>query len=442
MPMIKSTDDGPGEEVLVGDAERTSQTSSSTSGYVEASTLARNQNSEVRRSLAANTNTAPEILYFLAEDAHPEVRRAIANNPASPRQADIVLAGDSQASVRLDLARKISRLAPDLSRHEKAQLETLTLEALGLLAADVLPRVRQVIAEELKTLDNVPAEMMLLLARDVELVVAAPVLEYSPLLDDDSLLEIINSSPVQGALSAISRRQGLAAPLCDGIVANNDTEAVAELLANPSAQIREETLDELIDRASSRKPWHRPLVLRPELSKSAVDRIARFVSSSLISGLQDANLLSAAMAEAVSDRVGDRLTEDEGDDAADGAAGADDEPTERDAAQDVAALFDEDGLSDENICERIDQNDRDFAIHALSHLTEIEFAEIQNFLHTGSAIDVVAICWHAGVSMRTAIEYQIKVARMPTNDVIYAKTGIDYPRSPAALKRRLEQFLA
>ena len=425
-----------------------------------------------------------------------------------------MLAGDSQASVRLDLARKISRLAPDLSRHEKTQLETLTLEALGLLAADVLPRVRQVIAEELKTLDNVPAEMMLLLARDVELVVAAPVLEYSPLLDDDSLLEIINSSPVQGALSAISRRQGLAAPLCDGIVANNDTEAVAELLervrhrqnqkgdsqgsqkviqamldddslleiinsspvqgalsaisrrqglaaplcdgivanndteavaellANPSAQIREETLDELIDRASSRKPWHRPLVLRPELSKSAVDRIARFVSSSLISGLQDANLLSAAMAEAVSDRVGDRLTEDEGDDAADGAAGADDEPTERDAAQDVAALFDEDGLSDENICERIDQNDRDFAIHALSHLTEIEFAEIQNFLHTGSAIDVVAICWHAGVSMRTAIEYQIKVARIPTNDVIYAKNGIDYPRSPAALKRRLEQFLA
>ena len=58
MPMIKSTDDGSGEEVLVGDAERTSQTSSSTSGYVEASTLARNQNSEVRRSLAANTNTA------------------------------------------------------------------------------------------------------------------------------------------------------------------------------------------------------------------------------------------------------------------------------------------------------------------------------------------------------------------------------------------------
>jgi hypothetical protein len=146
----------------------------STSDYVEASTLARDEGSEVRRSLAANTDTAPEILYFLAEDAHPEVRRAIANNPASPRQADIVLAGDSQASVRLDLARKISRLAPDLSRHEKTQLETLTLEALGLLAADVLPRVRQIIAEELKTLDNVPAEMMLLLARDVELVVAAP----------------------------------------------------------------------------------------------------------------------------------------------------------------------------------------------------------------------------------------------------------------------------
>ena len=183
------------------------------------------------------------------------------------------------------------------------------------------------------------------------------------------------------------------------------------------------------------------MVLRPELSKSAVDRISQFESSSLIRGLKDANLPSPAMAEAVSDRVGDRLTEDEGDDTADGTPNEDDEPTERDAAQEVAALFDEDGLTDETICERIDQNDRDFAIHALSNLTEIEFAEIQNFLHTGSAIDVVAICWHAGVSMRTAIEYQIKVARIPTSEVIYAKNGIDYPRSPAALKRRLEQFL-
>lgn len=400
---------------------------------------ARDQDSEVRKSLAENRETAPEILYFLAEDAHPEVRRAIANNPSTPRKADILLAGDPQEAVRLDLARKIGRLAPDLNRTERTHLEKLTLEALALLAADVLPRIRQIIAEEIKTLDNMPPEMMLALARDVEIIVSAPVLECSPLLDDDALLEIINSAPVQGALSAISRRQGLAAPLCHAIAETDEIEAVTALLSNPSAQIREETLNELIDRAAPRKPWHRPLALRPDLSKPAVDRIFRFISTSLISSLKEANILSPAMATAVAERVGDRLTvdDDSNQEISDESVG-----DESDVEDLLAELHDQGRLNDEIICAHIDQNDRAFAVGALSLLTEIGGTVVEEILHSETAVDVIAICWHADLAMRTAIEYQIKIARLPTRDIIYAKNGIDYPRSPAEMKRRLNRYMS
>jgi len=54
-------------------------------------------------------------------------------------------------------------------------------------------RVRQILAEEIKALDCVPKEVVRRLARDVEKV-AAPILEFSPLLSDADLIEILTTA--------------------------------------------------------------------------------------------------------------------------------------------------------------------------------------------------------------------------------------------------------
>ena len=41
----------------------------------------------MRRELASNRTTKPEVLYFLAEDKSSDVRRKIAANVKTPRQA-------------------------------------------------------------------------------------------------------------------------------------------------------------------------------------------------------------------------------------------------------------------------------------------------------------------------------------------------------------------
>ena len=118
--------------------------------------------------------------------------------------------------------------------------------------------------------------------QDAELTVCAPILEYSPLLNDDGLLEIMALGPVQGALTAISSRENLAPQASDAVSLNGNSEAIAQLLANPSAQIREDTLDRIVDNAPEQPTWQDSLVHRDDLSHRALRHAARFITSSLL----------------------------------------------------------------------------------------------------------------------------------------------------------------
>ncbi|MEE8544595.1 MAG: DUF2336 domain-containing protein [Alphaproteobacteria bacterium] len=395
--------------------------------YEESKHLARSAEVAARGALASRQGTRPEILYYLAEDASPEVRRGVAANPATPPQADVMLARDEDDEVRCDLARKIARLVPELDEGERLKLRELTIEILEILAQDQLPRVRQILAEELKHSSGAPRHVIQRLARDIELVVAAPILEYSPLLSDADLLEIIESDPVQGALNAISRRQGVGTSVADAIVESYDEAAVAGLLANPSAQIREETLDRIIDRAPDVEPWHEPLARWPELSVRAMRRIAGFVASSLVNVLIEEHELDEATAAELTRAVRRRLNED-------------DEAGAGDGGERARRAFEEGTLDDELICRELDEGGRDFVKQGLALKAELPLSVVARILGSGSAKAVTALAWRAGLGMRTAMRLQSGLARIPPREMINARDGVDYPLAPDEMDWQLEYF--
>ncbi len=411
--------------------DRSGGEGSATVAYGQAKQHARHPDAEVRRQLAARDGARggapPEILYYLAADVSPIVRRAIAANANTPRQADRLLAEDVDDEVRCALARKIGRLVPQLSDEEKDQLQRLTLEIVDILAHDQLPRVRQLVAEEIKHCARVPKRIIHDLARDVALIVAAPVLEYSPLLGDDDLLEIIASGPVRGSLSAISRRPLVREPVVDAIAAADDRDAIAALLANPSAQIREETLDSIIDRAPEVESWHRPLVERPSLSVRTICRIANFVALALLRVLEERHDLPPEAAEEVSGAVARRLEE----------SGV--ESNAR-PARDAEAEFAAGTLDDECLLAAVDRGDREFAVKALALGADIPLKIVRKVLAAQSAKAVTALAWAAGFSMRTAIQIQLRVAKIAPKAVLNAKGGVDYPLTPDELKMHVELF--
>jgi len=398
--------------------------------YEESKRLSQSGRVKERRRAASHTELRPELLYFLAQDADPTVRSAVAANQATPVQADMLLARDGDGEVRQDLARKIALLAPGLTAQEQDRLRRLTYEVLEILVRDQVTRVRQIIAEALKDVADAPPEIIQRLARDREIVVAGPVLQFSPLLSDSDLLEIIGGAPIPGAREAVARRRAVAMPVTDAIGASDDIAAITALLDNPSAQIREELLDQLIERAPPTVAWHRPLVQRPRLPGGAAVRLARFVALNLLSILRERRDFDPETTRELAATVMRRIAEEGAADAAPA------DPAEAALAR-AQQLHAAGKLDDAAVAAAI-RGERGFAKAALAVLAKLPLDAVDKVLAAHSAKGVVALAWQAGLSMRTAVTLQTGLAHIAPSAVVRPRADNGYPLTPEAMRWQLD----
>jgi uncharacterized protein (DUF2336 family) len=387
------------------------------------------RNTEAREELAGRSDAAPEVLFFLASEGSIKARRAIARNTTTPAHANRLLAEDSDDEVRSELARKIGRLIPNLPPDAGEKMRALTIETLERLAEDQLPRVRRILAEEIKALDCIPKRVIDRLARDVD-EVAAPILEYSPLLSDADLVDIISSAQARFTLTAIAARKPLSANVSDAIATALDVPAVAALLANSTAQIREQTLEKIIDHGSRITEWHLPLVLRNDLSQRAIRRIAGFVSAALLDKLSARDGLDSETRSVLAKRVRARIDEPD-DEAAD--------PTAQ-AQSDVALLHKEGRLDDFAVERAAEAGKREFVIAALALLTRTPVETVRRIIQSGTAKPAVALVWHAGLSMRVAFKVQTLVMRLKGGELLPARDGVDFPLTEDEMLWHLNYF--
>ena len=396
-----------------------SRKSKKTSGklsYEQARHVLEENDYDKRLELAKRSDTRPEILYYLAEDDSADVRRHIAQNPATPIHADALLTIDEDGEVRSELARKIARLVPGLTVEEQATLHERAVEVLERLARDQLPKVRAIVAEEIKQSENVPRHIVRQLAEDVEDIVATPILEYSPLLGDDDLREIIAAGASEAALVAIARRPTVSEPVSEAVAGTLEIPAVAALLVNPSAQIREDTLDQIIDQAKEVQDLHEPLATRPDLSIRAMKRIAGFVASALVHTMIESSALAEDVAEDILERVRERIAAER--------VGEDDEKR---FAEEALKLHKEAQLNDDFVVEAIATNQRELLIQCLALMAELPARTVREILKSKSGRAVSALSWKARLTMRTAYAMQTKLALVPAPQLVTPKAGIDYP---------------
>lgn len=412
--------------------QRKAWTAEQIAAYKQAKRAACSDDVSVRRQLAHQADVRPEILYYLAEDEDVEVRKLIAGNSATPRQADAKLAHDRDEGVRADLAQKISAQVPELAGADPGN--ELALDILGTLARDEAVRVRQVVAETLADKANVPAEIINQLARDVELSVCAPVLEHSPILTEDDLVEIMQAGPVRGAYSAIARRHGLGPRASDGVAASEEYEAVTALLGNASAQIREETLDTILQRAPDNPDWHEPLTNRPALPARAAEKLAGFVATNLLQKLMKRTDFDDATARAIASRVQERL-------GARPRVEAEQPMPARVRPTDKVRILAEKGeLGEAHITEALAAGDREFVAMALSLMAGTTLDEIDNILQSQAPRAVVALAWRCGLSPRLALQLQLRLARIAPRDALEPRRDGAWPMGDEEMRWQLEFF--
>lgn len=398
--------------------------------YEDARAALETHRASVERELAARTDAEPEMLYYLADRGEGDARKRVAANATAPAHADRLLADDVDPEVRAELAKKIGRLLPDLLNPERERIAQLTLETLQRLANDQTPRVRAALAEEIKHLNCVPKDVVVKLARDLDDIVSAPILEYSPLLSDADLLEIIATARAQNALSAVARRRGISTTVSDAIVASLDIPAVAALLTNPSARIREEALEQIVEHAEHIPPWHAPLTMRTDLSIRALKRIAGFVGSALLEQLCARNNLDDDTRALLNRALKTSLEKD--------AVAA---RTQTEHAQDeVDDLYRRGKLDDAFVEGAVDLGRRETVIEALSLLANAPRVVVEKIFAARSAKAVTSLAWNAGLSMRTAFKIQSLLLKLHSDELLPARAGVAFPMSDDEMRWHLSYF--
>jgi len=409
---------------------------------------------KARIELAARDDVRPEILYYLTEDESPKVRKELASNEATPRQADLLLAEDEEIAVRAELAGKVARLTPDLDLSAQDKIQEMTVQMLETLARDQATKVRQILAETLRDVASVPPQVINRLARDTEIVVAKPVLTFSPVLTDEDLLDIIASAPIAGALGAIAERDMVSGSVADAIADTDDIGAIGLLLGNESAQIREETLESIIDRAEPVESWHLPLVKRPLLPAKAAVSLARFVAQNLVSALLGRGDILAGDIPAIRRIVEERIAEGtlDGDALAEewakvldksnkpGLIDVDDlQPGEggNQAAEDrVTELANKGELNADALLHAFDEGDVDFAVAAVARLSGLASSLVQLAADSEKPEAIIAVCHEAGLPASLLVKAQRAMGGISLKDAI-EPIGKDYPLDKAAMQQEL-----
>ena len=258
---------------------------------------------------------------------------------------------------------------------------------------------------------------------------AAPILEYSPLLSDTDLIEIIAGGQVQQILTAIARRHPLSENVSDALVQSLDVPAVAALLVNSDARIRKETLDRIVEEAETIESWHLPLVLRADLSARAIRRIGSFVGASLLEQLVARGDLSDATRAHLNRRLRGRLEQ-----------GGDAESSAESAAQIVASAKAGGTLDDGFVENAAFSGNRETVTLALAALAQVPEATVRKILSQRGAKPLVALVWRAHLSMRTAFKIQTSVMKLTGRELLPARGGINFPLSKEEMRWHLAYF--
>ncbi len=384
---------------------------------------------------AGNPATAPDVLRALAAAESVTVRAALAMNAATPPEVDVMLAADRHEVVRVLLARKLAMLVPCLPQAYNERLQMQAYRILAGLVADEATRVRAMIAEILREMPQAPHELIVQLAHDREFAIAEPVIRLSPLLTAADLLALLDRAESPATAVAVARRDGLDAAVSEAIARSENTPAIAALLANHSAAIREATLDALVERAGPHLDWHRPLVRRPCLSGRAARALSEIVATQLLGELTERGDLDPQCRAELQRRLTQRLASSANQSAPKLSA------TELSAAEAMLAAggLDDASTTDEAaLLSAVGRGDGALSGAILAKRAGLPAAMIERAASLRSAKGLVSLIWAAGFSMRVAEAVQLLLGRLTPAALLHADALGGFPLGVDEMRWQIE----
>ncbi len=202
------------------------------------------------------------------------------------------LLADPSGENRAETAAKI---AADFGEGTLTEAERkMAQEIFRIMVNDAEVRVREALAHNLKENPAVPRDVAVTLAKDVDSV-ALPVLQFSEVLSDEDLIEIVRS---QGAAKqvAIASRSKVSEEVSSALVETENEKVVTTLVANIGAEISEKSLHKVVENFGDTEAVQDAMVHRPKLPVTVAERLVTLVSEHLKEELAKRHELSSSLA--------------------------------------------------------------------------------------------------------------------------------------------------
>lgn len=184
---------------------------------------------------------------------------------------------DPSAKNRAETARKVSAQfsETELGTGERALIEDI----FRVMVKDVEVRVREALSDSLKDNPDIPREIAVSLANDVS-DVALPIIEFSEVLSDEDLIEIV-ASKGEDHQKAVARRDSVSEQVSDALVKTDNENVVATLVSNTTAKLSEATMNTVVDKFGENPKISEPMALRTELPLTVAERLVNLVSDKI-----------------------------------------------------------------------------------------------------------------------------------------------------------------
>jgi uncharacterized protein (DUF2336 family) len=192
--------------------------------------------------------------------------------------ADVArLMQNPSADMRATTAAKIAKGFNDfeLGPRERGIAE----EIFRVLVKDAEAVVRESLSAHLKACPDLPHDVALALAHDIDSV-SLPMLKSSDVLRDEDLIHILRNS--EGAKQeAIAQRPSVSSSVADAVVDTGNGSAVARLMSNEGADISEGTFERVFEDYADSEAVSNSLMNRVDLPPEISDRLVNALSDKL-----------------------------------------------------------------------------------------------------------------------------------------------------------------
>lgn len=191
------------------------------------------------------------------------------------------LMANPSSEAKLVLVEKLShQYTSDGAEHFKENEAAVAEDIFRLLMKNAETHVRAALADNLKLSGNVPHDIVVSMAKDVE-EVSLPVLQFSDVLSEADLLEIVQSSNDEAKHLAIAGRETVSEKISDALVEKGSEKVVTTLVKNEGAQIAENTFNKIVDRHAENEAIVQSMIERGSLPIAVAEKMMEKVSGAI-----------------------------------------------------------------------------------------------------------------------------------------------------------------